>query len=317
MLTKVSENYFWEEIPRKPKGKYAHIIVLRETESYAVFQTDGELNTARVRKGIEDDNPITRIVMFKRKQSTPERLTGRELLRRYLEDNLSDCDYNVDFCMKCPDCIYYGCAIGESGSEKSKLMVDSAFSITGYDESHEQFTLNAPYESGTPFRKGEARSAFAEQDHVTPQVFFLCVETIKDPTQTEFIYILNNILRTKHYGAQTTRTGKVINHIIGIVFADGEIFSNLKLTQKCWDWLRDNDKLTVPLQRDAVIESINSVLSELLSEDRVCFELVKHDDLSDLLNEVESITTDEEKLNKRLNQAYEETSKYSEEYLQK
>lgn len=317
MLKTISENYFWDEVPRKPKGKYTHIIVLRETESYAVFHTDGELNTAQARAGVEDNSSLTRIVMFKRKQSTPERLTGREIMRRYLEDTVSDCDYNVNFCMKCPDCIYYGCAIGESGSEKSKLMVDSAFSITGYDESHEQFTLNAPYESGTPFRKGEARSAFAEQDHVIPQVFFPCVETIKDPTQTEFIYILNNILRTKHYGAQTTRTGKVRNQMVGIVFADGEIFSNLKLTQKCWDWLKDNDKLTSPLEREAVIESIDSVLPKLLSEDRVCFGLVKDNDLSELLNEIESITTDEEKLAELLDQAYKETSEYAKEYLQK
>src|SRR5438093_13073883 len=75
--------WFPKEVLPKPSGHYTHIISLRVTDSYALFQTDGELNTARVRAGEQADGPITRIEMFKRKQTTPERLTGRELLRHY------------------------------------------------------------------------------------------------------------------------------------------------------------------------------------------------------------------------------------------
>jgi hypothetical protein len=56
-----------------------------------------------------------------------------------------------------PDCIIYGFAIGDSGSEKSKVVVDTAFSITSFDDSHETFTLNAPYENGTMAAKGEMK----------------------------------------------------------------------------------------------------------------------------------------------------------------
>jgi CRISPR-associated protein Csc2 len=42
--------HFQSSIPRIPEAKYAHIVVLRETDSYAVFKTDGELNVARVRE---------------------------------------------------------------------------------------------------------------------------------------------------------------------------------------------------------------------------------------------------------------------------
>src|SRR5258706_14672708 len=73
---------FQQDIPKFPMGKYAHIITLRETNSFALFQTDGELNISRVSLGRKEQTPGTRIVLFKRKQSTPERLTGRELLRR-------------------------------------------------------------------------------------------------------------------------------------------------------------------------------------------------------------------------------------------
>ena len=118
-LNSLDSKFFHEEIPAKPMGKYAHFITVRVTESYPLFQTDGELNKARVSAGIEDKTQISRLAMFKRKQSTPERLTGRELLRNYKIGDWEKCDYNVDFSKTTPDCILYGFAIGDSGSEKS------------------------------------------------------------------------------------------------------------------------------------------------------------------------------------------------------
>src|SRR6266516_5515855 len=156
-------NVFQADIPKLPMGKYAHIITLRETNSFALFQTDGELNISRVSKGRKSENQdqATRIVLFKRKQSTAERLTGRELLRRY--GMVEKCEYNsANFCKHCPDCIYYGFAIGNEGSERSKVLVDSAFSLSNYDESHEAMTFNAPYEHGTMSRGGETRHSFGE-----------------------------------------------------------------------------------------------------------------------------------------------------------
>ena len=82
-MTTLNENWFPKQVPPKPSGHYAHIIMLRVTESYPLFQTDGELNTARVNAGVTNSDVITRLTMFKRKQTTPERLVGRELLRRY------------------------------------------------------------------------------------------------------------------------------------------------------------------------------------------------------------------------------------------
>ena len=140
----VPEGCFLDQIPKAPTGRYAHLIVVRETESFPVFQTDGTLNITKVSAGLHSDNLLIRPAMFKRKQTSPERLTGRELLRRMNitqnEDSDGDdyCDYNENFCGTCPDCVYYGFAIGDSGSEKSKVYVDTACSITGYDESHQR-----------------------------------------------------------------------------------------------------------------------------------------------------------------------------------
>ena len=297
-----TSNIFHQDIPKLPMGKYAHIIMLRETNSFALFQTDGELNICRVSLGRKEQTPGTRIVLFKRKQSTPERLTGRELLRRY--NLVNECKYNSkDFCKRCPDCIYYGFAIGNEGSERSKVLVDSAFSITGYDMSHQQFTFNAPSENGTMSEDGKMKIALGEQDYVLPQVYFPSVVTIKDPTEAEFIYVLNNVLRTKRYGAQNTRTGTVENHITGIVFSDGEIFSNLQLTQSMYDTLSPEQRAKTPLPHEAVLEAMKSVTPVLLHEDGLVAQHYEGEDLQTLIKEVIQITSSEERLISLLTQA--------------
>jgi CRISPR-associated protein Csc2 len=273
LLKTVDSKFFQSEIPYKPMGKYAHFLTIRITESYPLFQTDGELNKARVKAGIKDKNTISRLSMFKRKQSTPERLVGRELLRKYEFMKADECEYNVAFAMDNPDCIIYGFAIGDSGSEKSKVVVDTAFSITAFDESHETFTLNAPFENGTMASKGEngskpgeVTSRINQQDHIRPQVFFPSIVTLKDPTEASFLYVFNNILRTRHYGAQTTRTGRVRNELIGVVFADGEITSNLRWTQAIYDQMKTNNTLNPPdpLDEDDVIIAAKSTIAALM-----------------------------------------------------
>ena len=321
----VPENSFLNQIPKAPTGRYAHLIAVRETESFPVFQTDGTLNIAKVSTGLpngENDDSLIRLAMFKRKQSSPERLTGRELLKSVgitqNEDNKGDdyCDYNEQFCTTCPDCVYYGFAIGDSGSEKSKVYVDTAYSITGYDESHQQFSFNALYEKGNMSQHGDVRSSFGEQDHVVPQVFFPSVITIKDVTVNSFAYVLNNVLRTKRYGAQTTRTGRLSNHIVGAVFADGEIFSNLKFTQAIHDGL-GNGKNETPLNHAKVVQTAKSATTELLKNDGVNYHLVNGENLRQLLGIVKAAMTDGEKLHQFLQEANTETQEYSERVIQK
>ncbi|MBM3236070.1 type I-D CRISPR-associated protein Cas7/Csc2 [Candidatus Poribacteria bacterium] len=324
--TIVKKEFFLERIPKAPQGRYVHLVLVRETESFPIFQTDGSLNIAKVRAGLKEENNrnLTRLAMFKRKQSSPERLTGRELLRRFgitqNEDKEGEayCDYNEQFCQQCPDCVYYGFAIGESGSEKSKVYVDTAFSITGYDESHHQFSFNALFERGNISQHGKFGSGFGEQDHIVPQVFFPGVVTIKDATVNSFVYVMNNVIRTKRYGAQNTRTGKMENHIVGLVFADGEIFSNLKLTQAVYDYMAKQGQLEeTPLNRSNVLNAVKTAISPLLAEDGVSFQVVTDAPLLELVEMVKSVTTDETKLAAFLQEATEEAKEYSQRVIQK
>lgn len=318
-LKTVEPKFFHSEIPAKPMGKYAHFITIRVTESYPLFQTDGELNKAKVRAGIEHSQAISRLSLFKRKQSTPERLTGRELLRNYQIGDWEKCDYNVDFSKTTPDCILYGFAIGDSGSEKSKVVVDTAYSITSFDDSHLNFTLNAPFENGTMSRQGEVTSRINSQDHILPQVFFPSIVTLKDPTEAGFIYVFNNILRTSHYGAQTTRTGKVRNQLLGVVFADGEIVSNLRWTQKIYDLMSKKGQINPPdpLNEDEVLTAALEAITALMSQEYVCHTDLIGESFITLLNEVKSITSEENKLKQMLTQANEESVAYANKYVLK
>lgn len=336
--------FFPADVPQRPMGYYAHIILLRETDSYSLFQTDGELNTAQVHAGCANAEIISRITMFKRKQTTPERLAGRELLRHYgfTSAEVSDkdaknkrtdergvavdsagvpiCDYNVDFCKQCPDCISYGFAIGDAGSEKSKVYSDTAYSLSRFDDSHEAFTLNAPYESGTMSRQGELTNRINEQDHVRPQTLFPSVITVRDLPAALFRYVLMNVLRTRRYGAQTTRTGTMTNHLIGIVLADGEIFSNLHFTQRLYDALKAGNHINdiEPIPVEVALTSARALVSELLAEEPVTpTQTLLGDDLLAFLNTLGGQMRDETTMRTLLQEAAEASRTYHARYVQK
>lgn len=309
------KSYFRSHFPRIATGKYVHFILLRHSQSFPVFQTDGVLNTARTQAGIETAETISRLVLFKRKQTTPERLMGRELLRSLSltsgepgESNY--CEYNGEnSCKKCPDCILYGFAIGDSGSERSKVYSDSAFSLSPYEQSHRSFTFNAPFEGGTMSEGGKMRSAINELDHVIPEVTFPTVETVRDATGEGFIYVLGNLLRTRRYGAQESRTGTMRNYPIAIVLCDGEIFSNLQFTQALYDRLKgDVNAAIADIRSEAT-----AVVDELLAEEPVRIaQKIAGSELEQLLDEVASIYQNEAQLTEVISTLYEQTQTYAE-----
>src|SRR5579875_1521848 len=86
-LQRQDADLFLGDVAQRPQGRYVHYILIRESESFPVFQTDGTLNVIRTQAGVGANGSadagavISRLVMFKRKQTSPERLAGRELLR--------------------------------------------------------------------------------------------------------------------------------------------------------------------------------------------------------------------------------------------
>lgn len=309
------KSQFPTAFPRLASGKYVHFIMLRHSQSFPVFQTDGILNTTRTQAGLEHSEQMSRLVMFKRKQTTPERLAGRELLRSLdittadKEDKDKYCEYNSeDACKKCPDCIMYGFAIGDKGSERSRVYSDSAFSLKSYEQAHRSFTFNATFEGGTMSEGGEMRNSINEQDHILPEVTFPTVETLRDCTYEGFLYVLGNLLRTRRYGAQESRTGTMKNHLVGIAFCDGEIFSNLYFTQALYDALKGD--INAPISD--ILFQANTVSKELINLEPVRKKKIIFDsDLEELIGEVNALYQSEDDLKEVITTLSEQTKSYA------
>jgi CRISPR-associated protein Csc2 len=159
--------------------------------------------------------------------------------------------------------------------------------------------------------KGVMRSAINELDHVLPEVTFPTVETLRDPTFEGFLYVLGNLLRTRRYGAQESRTGTMTNHIIGIVLCDGEIFSNLHLTQALYDALKPD--INAPIAD--IITTATEVTTNLLNQEPVRKnQVIMGSQLTDLLTEISAIYQDETQLQSTITTLYQQTKTYAETY---
>ena len=268
---------FAPAIPHSPMGLYASIILLRETKSYAIFTTEGgqQQDTERTQAGLTQNQPVDRLVMFKRKQVAPERRTGKALARQVdvfpyaivTKDSAvtqvvygtsaiaeadakakgkkdvkiisaSDCYLTEGLCAHCPDCLIYGYAALEGeGARKARVMNDSCFSVRPYPLIQKDIKFNVIDE------QKQTSGTITEYDYTLPEVFLPSVVTTVDLTLDEFVYVLGNVLRTTRYGKEATRQGFIRNHVLAIAFSDVELFANLELTQAFYDALTTEFKV--------------------------------------------------------------------------
>jgi len=268
---------FVSAIPHTPTGRYASVILLRETKSYAIFTTEGgeQQDVEQTQAGLTRPERADRLVMFKRKQVAPERRTGKALLRQYgvfpyailskagrvtevvygdeavteaqerargdkkLRSNAYDDCYLIEgLCVHCPDCLIYGyAAIEGEGARKSRLMTDSCFSVRPYTLIQKQIKFNVINE------RTQTSGTITEYDYTMPGVFLPSVVTTVDLTQDEFVYTLGNVLRTSRYGKESSRQGFMRNHVLAIAFSDVEMFANLEFTQAFYDAFVDDKEI--------------------------------------------------------------------------
>jgi CRISPR-associated protein Csc2 len=260
-----------------PQGRYISLILIRRVESEAIFRTEGSgepLSKEFVHAGLDGDSVIQRVVISKRKQTAVERRTGRELLRAHNllfyqnNDPKNDvCALNRNNpCERCMDCMIYGYAAGGGGAQKSRVVTDDAFSL------HDAATITATKQFNALFdnstmrdpETGKPSTSIGTDEYIKPEAMFLDIETVRDVTADEFRYVLGNILRSKRYGAISSRIGKVQNTLSGVVMSDCEIFSNLELTQGVYDRLRgEASEPEFPLRTEAVFEATQTVAAEL------------------------------------------------------
>lgn len=264
-----------------PHGRYVSLLIIRKTESETIFRTEGSgegLVKEIVIAGINNDKPMRRVVISKRKQTAVERRTGRELLREH--DLLKKvvvnkveqlCALNTNApCGKCIDCMLYGFAVGGGGAQKSRVMTDDAYSIGPVAQVTGRRTFNATFDNGTmrnPITNAPSTS-INEDEYVLPETHFLDIETLKDVTVGELQYAIGNILRSSRYGAISSRLGRVRNTLAALIFSDTEIFSNLELTQQAYDILKgsakEQDELDFPLSDKKVLATVHEATNILL-----------------------------------------------------
>jgi CRISPR-associated protein Csc2 len=266
------EDYVYDEVPNTATGRMAHIGVLRETNSYNIFTTEGsELNLASTDATTAGEEKIQRIVMFKRKQVAAERRKGKEFLRGHWENHGDSIEndeafgkYNTDdnlcrlhdnLCGRCIDCKLYGFANAEveDGSRTSRVLTDSAFSIRGL-ERRQDISFNAQSEENERDKQSHALNTLA---HARPETFFPSIVTLRDFTYRELYWLIHLIESTTRYGAETSRTGYVDNQVVAVWFDTRETMSNLELSQRTRGNLEsDTDELTKSVVRTAMEKSI-------------------------------------------------------------
>lgn len=286
-----------------PRGRFATLVLIRKTESEAIFRTEGSgegLVKETVMAGRRNGKAIRRVVISKRKQTAVERRQGRDLLRDHdLLPTEGDgrCVFNTaNPCGHCIDCYVYGFAVGTGGAQKSRVLTDDAFSIAPTSQITDRRTFNALFDNSTMRHptEGTASTAINEDEYVRPETHFLDMETLKDVTPAELQYVVGNILRSTRYGAISSRVGRVKNELVAIVLSDCEVFSNLELTQTVYDTLvdevREGEELPFPLRegqvRAAVEAAVDSLLAAVPTVEPV---VIKGAELAEALRELRAI----------------------------
>lgn len=282
-LVRYQQDHLLPRYEAFPHGHYVSLAVIRKTEGEAIFRTEGSgegLTKETTIAGMEDETPIVRVMISKRKQTAVERRTGRELLRQHdmlspNRDGKKDqlCALNTNRpCERCIDCMLYGFAVGGGGAQKSRVMTDDAFSLAAASTVTGSRTFNALFDNSTMRNPltNEPSSSIGEDEYVRPETHFLDTETLKDVTMGELAYVIGNVLRSDRYGAISSRIGKVRNTIAAIIFSDCELFSNLELTQTVYDRVKaGHQQLPFPLTtgrvRTAVEEGIDFLLPRAMS----------------------------------------------------
>ena len=112
------------------------------------------------------------------------------------------------------------------------------------------------------------------------------MQTLKDLTADEIHYVIANVLRSRRYGAISSRLGKMRNTLVGAIFSDCEIFSNLELTQRVYDRLGPEDR-QFPLDENKVEPIITDAVAALTREVIGSVQPLTESELTELIGEIQ------------------------------
>ncbi|BCV20511.1 type I-D CRISPR-associated protein Cas7/Csc2 [Moorella sp. Hama-1] len=307
------QDFLLKEYSNLPTGRYVNLVIIRETESECIFRTEGSgepLNRELVQAGVKSTAAIQRVVISKRKQTAVERRTGREMLRSYGLLNVagSECMLNTNApCERCVDCWLYGYAVGGGGAQKSRVITEDAFSLLPAGQIVATKTFNALFDNNTmrhPVTR-EASTSINSSEYVKPQVHFVDIETLKDVTAAEMVYVTANILNSRRYGAISSKIGRVKNYLVAIVFSRSEIFSTLEMVQQLYDLLcDDNAELEHPLPTARVLDRALKAVDALLPQVYGAKKVMAGKELAAYLEEVATLLEEPQSFLESLTRSY-------------
>ena len=298
-----------------PQGRYISLLLARRVESEAIFRTEGSgepLSKEFVHAGLNDSEIVQRVVISKRKQTAVERRTGRELLRTHnllfaKDDKSAVCSLNRNNpCERCVDCMTYGFAAGGGGAQKSRIVTDDAFSLHSANIVTDTKQFNALFDNSTmrDRESGAVSTSIGTDEYVRPETIFLDIETIRDVTVDEFRYILGNVLRSVRYGAVSSRIGKVKNVLVGVIFSDCELFSNLELTQGVYDLLcNGSPEPDFPISINAVTQAMRTAADTLAKRVVGRLTILPNEEVASLVDEIVALYGDERAVQEMLERA--------------
>jgi len=229
---------FFVESPRLFRtSKNIQILVLRQTQDFAIFRTEEtrELNLVTLPKSALDKTPTAKVVMLASKQKAPENRLYHNLLRTAaeevgykLDDVQRQCELKDNLCQKCPRCILFGSVTVEKGGQerwniKHRIEYSSAYSVEPYEEIYEILTFNA-VDSVTQ----STGQALGYTENIQPLTTLPSIITLNSVTLEEFVAYLKTLMACKSYGAETRVKGDMVNHIVGIVGSYDEIITPLE-----------------------------------------------------------------------------------------
>jgi CRISPR-associated protein Csc2 len=302
-------------------------------KSYAIFTTEGgeQQDVELTQAGLTNGARIDRLVLFKRKQVAPERRTGKALLRQYgcfpfaivsrdgsgneviygsetigraeeeakgkrnikVSKPITDCYLIAGMCGHCVDCLTYGfAAVEEEGARKSRVMTDSCFSVRPYPLIQKKVKFNVIDE------REQTSGTITEFDYTMPEVFLPAIATTVDLTLDEFIYVLDNILRTTRYGKESSRQGFIRNHVFALALSDVELFSNLEFSQAFYDAFRG--ETNIHLEDGLSLQDFQShgaeVIQNLTANLNGRLTLISGEELQAVLIQLRALNRDEQRL---------------------
>ncbi len=282
----IEKKWFVTDLKENRLGHIKLAFVREIINPLIIRSTDAE---ATITLAIIDNREIVEIPP--RKLKSREKLLGLLLCREFnvIDNNVhynSILDSNH---LNNPNSILFGDSVTQSqdaAALPSRAIYDWAYSLRDVKDVTDKLQHNSMSEDGTILKDKDfnpkqddgtkvASQALYQTEYVLPNTFFPHFITVDNISTELFVHLLLCVLNQYRYGAQTTtNANNMINHLVGIGFADFEKPINSYTISKNWN---EGKKGEVP-----TLSSVKAFVRE---------QITAHYSAGGLVNDVDTLVT--------------------------